>query len=160
MTPTSRPLVLVVEDHPDTQSALAEIFEQNGYETLVASDGDTGLSIVRAKHPALVCLDLHLPRISGHDVCEQIRKDPSFYDVAILMTSAGRSPESHGHALDAGADAYLPKPLVTEELIAAAGKLIASRSSALHVVVDAEVPDESDVAAGELTDVTLARVAG
>ena len=80
--PASRHLVLIVEDHPDTQSALAEVFEQNGYETVVASDGDAGLRIVREKHPALVCLDLHLPRISGHEVCEQIRKDPSLSDVA------------------------------------------------------------------------------
>jgi DNA-binding response OmpR family regulator len=153
-------LVLIVEDHPDTQSALAEVFEQAGYETAVASDGDAGLSIVRARHPALVCLDLHLPRISGHDVCERIREDPSLDDVAIMMTSAGRSPEDHGHALDAGADMYMAKPLLLDELIAVAAELIAARSSSPCVSADRRVLAKDDVASDALADVKLARVAG
>ena len=149
MRPTSKPLVLIVEDHPDTQSALAEAFAQNGYETIVASDGEAGLSIVRNDRPALVCLDLHLPHISGHEVCERIREDPSLDGVAILMTSAGRSPETHGHALDAGADRYLPKPIALDELVAIAGELIASRSSAFRVSADHEVPARRGVACDE-----------
>jgi len=155
--PTSKPLVLIVEDHPDTQTALALAFEQNGYETVVASDGDTALSIVRERHPALVCLDLNLPHISGHEVCERIRENPLMEDVAILMMSTGRSPEKHGHALDAGADAYLPKPFEMEELIAIAGKVVASRSRGLCVSAEPQAPAEPELGDDNLTDLATAR---
>jgi DNA-binding response OmpR family regulator len=146
-TTSPKPLVLIVEDHPDTQSVVAEAFEENGYETVVAFDGDMGLAIVRERHPALVCLDLNLPRISGHDVCERIREDPSLQDVAILMMSAGRTPETHAHALEAGADMYLPNPFDTEALLAAAKELTAARKGRR------EAPED------ELTDLELAGVA-
>jgi len=158
--PDSKPLVLIVEDHPDTQSALAEAFEQNGYEAVVAFDGDTGLSIVRERHPALVCLDLNLPHISGHEVCERIRENPALQDVAILMMSTGRSLERHAHALDAGADVYLPKPFEMEKLLAVARELMASRSPVRRGSTEHEVPAKSDLPDDELTNLAPARVAG
>ena len=160
MLPASKILVLIVEDHPDTQSLLAEAFEQDGYEAVVAFDGDTGLSIVRERHPALVCLDLNLPRISGHEVCERIREDPALQDVAILMMSTGRSPEKHAHALDAGADVYLPKPFEMDKLLALARELVVSRSRDPRASAEHEVPAKSDLPDDELTNLAPARVAG
>src|SRR6266496_1372613 len=121
-------LVLVVEDHPDTQFVLAEHLARAGWEVAVASDGDSALRIVRERHPEVVCLDLNLPNISGYDVCEQIRTDPNLDGVLILMTSARHTLDVRAHSLDAGADAYLPKPFDLDELTGAVEALCRSRS--------------------------------
>jgi len=110
------PLVLIVEDHPDTQSMVAEHLTGRGFEVVVAADGITAMQIVRDRRPRLVYLDLNLPHISGYDVCEQIRADPELEDIAILMTSARHTVDVHAYSLEAGADVYMPKPYNFEEL--------------------------------------------
>jgi DNA-binding response OmpR family regulator len=109
--------VLVVEDHPDTQSAVAEHLSESGFEVAVASDGLAALAMIRERRPTLVYLDLNLPHISGYDVCEQIRADPELEDVFILMTSARGTLDVRAHALEAGANAYVPKPYSLEQLV-------------------------------------------
>ena len=110
------PLVLIVEDHPDTQSMVAEHLTEHGFEVLVAADGLTAMQIVRDRRPELVYLDVNLPHISGYDVCEQIRADPELEDIAILMTSARHSIDVHAYSLEAGADVYMPKPYNFQQL--------------------------------------------
>ena len=122
-----RRLVVVVEDHPDTQSAVAEQLRECGFEVEVASDGLTALAIIRERRPELVYLDLNLPHISGFDVCEQIRADPELKDVVILMTSARGTLDVRANALEAGADAYVPKPYDFEQLLAQVEKLSLER---------------------------------
>jgi two-component system, OmpR family, phosphate regulon response regulator PhoB len=63
-----------------------------------------------------VCLDLNLPRISGYDVCEQIRADVALKDISILITSARNSLDVRVFSLEAGADAYLTKPYGLKQL--------------------------------------------
>jgi DNA-binding response OmpR family regulator len=116
-SPKRSRLVLVVEDHPDTQSAVAEHLAQLGFEVAVASDGLSALALIRERRPTIVYLDLNLPHISGYDVCEQIRADPELQNVAILMTSARGTLDVRAHALEAGADAYVPKPYSLEQLV-------------------------------------------
>jgi DNA-binding response OmpR family regulator len=109
-------VILVVEDHPDTQSAVAEHLSQRGFEVLVASDGETAMRLARARRPDLVYLDLCLPHISGYEVCEQIRADQDLRDLVVLMTSARGPVERVAHSLEAGADVYVSKPFDLEEL--------------------------------------------
>ena len=121
-------IVLVVEDHPDTQSAVAVHLSMQGFEVLVASDGETALQLARARRPSLVYIDLCLPRISGYEVCERIRADAELGGIVILMTSAGGAVEKQAHSLEAGADIYLPKPFDLEELTEYIEASLASRS--------------------------------
>ena len=120
-------LVVVVEDHPDTQSAVAEQLRECGFEVAVASDGITALRIIRERRPEIVYLDLNLPHISGFDVCEQIRADPDLKDVVILMTSARGTLDVRANALEAGADAYVPKPYDFDQLLAHVERLSLDR---------------------------------
>jgi DNA-binding response OmpR family regulator len=87
-----------------------------GFDVCLASDGEEAMQMVRERHPGVVCLDLNLPRISGYDVCEQIRADPAIQDISILMTSARRSLDVRVFSLEAGADAYLTKPFGMDQL--------------------------------------------
>ncbi len=103
-------LVLVVEDHEDTQTCVAQQLEDYGFEVATASDGESAMRLMRERRPALVYLDMNLPNVSGYDVCEQIRTDPSLQNVRVVMTSAQTSLAVRASCIEAGADAFVPKP--------------------------------------------------
>lgn len=103
-------LVLIVEDHDDTQTCVAEQLADYGFEVATASDGESALRLMRERRPALVYLDMNLPNVSGYDVCEQIRSDPALQDIPVVMTSAHTTINVHASCIEAGADAFVPKP--------------------------------------------------
>ena len=120
-------LILIVEDHPDTQSAVAELLIERGWNVALASDGDIALHSMRENRPELVCLDLNLPNISGYDVCEAMRSDPLLKDIPVLMTSARVTLDVRANSIEAGADVYLAKPFDFDDLAARIEELVASR---------------------------------
>jgi DNA-binding response OmpR family regulator len=135
------PLVLVVEDEPDIQSMVAEHLTKAGFDVCLAQDGERALQMIRERRPAVVCLDLNLPRISGYDVCEQIRADPATKDISILITSARNSFDVRVCSLEAGADAYLIKPYGMKQLTDEVERLFALREHDLAEVQRAETLD-------------------
>jgi two-component system, OmpR family, phosphate regulon response regulator PhoB len=119
-------LVLVVEDHEDTQACVAQLLESYGFEVATASDGESAMRQIRERRPALVYLDMNLPNVSGYDVCEQIRTDPALQDIPIVMTSAQKSVAVRASCLEAGADAFVPKPFQLDVFAALIARMIAS----------------------------------
>jgi len=117
--------VLVVEDHPDTQTAIAEHLIRCGFEVTVAADGLTAMRLLHETRPDVVYLDMNLPHISGFDVCEQIRADPELREMGVVMVSAQASINVEAFCFEAGADAFVAKPFDLEEL----AKLIAQIAS-------------------------------
>ena len=103
-------LVLIVEDHEDTQTCVAEQLADYGFDVLTASDGESAMRLMLERRPAVVYLDMNLPNLSGYDVCEQIRADPLLQDIPIVMTSAQTSVAVRAACIEAGADAFVPKP--------------------------------------------------
>ena len=87
-----------------------------GYNVLVAADGQTGLDLARSAEPDIVLLDLMLPVMSGLDVCRTLRSESS--SLPILMLTAKGSVTDRVVGLRIGADDYLPKPFDTGELLA------------------------------------------
>src|SRR5690349_6790613 len=122
-----RRLVLVVEDEPDIRSMVAEHLLGEGFAVCVAQTGEIAMQVVRERRPGVVCLDLNLPRISGYDVCEQIRADLAIKDTSILITSARNSLDAMVFSLEAGADAYLAKPYQLKHLTKEIGRLFELR---------------------------------
>ena len=109
-------LVLLVEDNPDIQSMVAAHLLEAGFDVCLAQDGEIAMQVIRERLPGVVCLDLNLPRISGYDVCEQIRADLTLQHISILITSARNSLDVSVFSLEAGADAYLTKPYAMKQL--------------------------------------------
>ena len=130
-SPTARGLVLLVEDEPDIQSLVADHLISAGFEVCLASDGEVALQMIRERRPALVCLDLNLPRISGYEVCEQIRADPELEGISILITSARNSLDVRVFSLEAGADAYIIKPYALNELTGEIDRLFTVRAQSI-----------------------------
>src|SRR6187399_2381774 len=101
-----KPSVLVVEDDPDTRSAVAEHLMQSGFDVTVAADGMTAMRLVQERRQQVIYLDMNLPSISGFDVCEQIRADPGLRGIGVVMVSAQGSINVEAFCFEAGADAF------------------------------------------------------
>jgi len=123
-----KPLILFVEDHLDTQAAVAEHLGQRGFDVEVASHGHDAMRILREKRPDLVYLDMNLPHISGYDVCEQIRTDGALQETGILMTSAQSSIQVEAFCLEAGADGFLGKPFDVEQVADYISRILLARA--------------------------------
>jgi CheY-like chemotaxis protein len=117
-------LVLVVEDHEDTQTCVAEQLADYGFEVATASDGESAMRLIRERRPALVYLDMNLPNVSGYDVCEQIRTDPLLQDIPVVMTSAQTSLSVRASCFEAGADAFVPKPFQLDVIADMIGRMV------------------------------------
>jgi CheY-like chemotaxis protein len=124
-------LVLVVEDHEDTQTCVAEQLADYGFEVVTASDGESAMRLIRERRPALVYLDMNLPNLSGYDVCEQIRTDPSLQDIPVVMTSAQTSISVRASCIEAGADAFVPKPFQLDRFAEMIGRMVARSAEAI-----------------------------
>ena len=108
--------VLIVEDEQNIVDILSFNLEREGYNTLEAYDGKTGLQLALEQNPDLVLLDLMLPGMDGFDVCREIRKAGSA--VPIIMLTAREEETDKVLGLELGADDYITKPFAMRELLA------------------------------------------
>jgi two-component system KDP operon response regulator KdpE len=107
--------ILVVDDEPQLRRALESVFQQRGYDVVLAASGEDALMRVADKAPDLVVLDLMLPGMSGIETCKALRR---MTQSPILILSVKGAEEDKIRALDEGADDYLTKPFSTGELLA------------------------------------------
>ncbi len=108
--------VLIVEDEQSIVDILSFILTKEGYDTLEALDGPTGLQLALEQNPDLVLLDLMLPGMNGFDVCRRIRQAGSA--VPIVMLTAREEEDDKVLGLELGADDYITKPFKNRELLA------------------------------------------
>ncbi len=107
--------VLVVDDEPRYLKLVGYNLEAAGYEVLTAANGEEALSLVAAKSPDLIILDIRLPGIDGYEVCTRIRE---FSSMPIIMLTAKGKEQEKVQGLRLGADDYVTKPFGAEELMA------------------------------------------
>ena len=108
--------ILIVEDEQSIVDILSFNLTKEGYDTIEALDGPTGLQLALEQNPDLVLLDLMLPGMSGFDVCRQIRQAGS--TVPIVMLTAREEEDDKVLGLELGADDYITKPFKNRELMA------------------------------------------
>src|SRR5271163_2756317 len=108
--------ILIVEDEPNMVAGLRDNFEFEGHQVITAGDGVAGLERAIAESPDLVILDVMMPRMSGLDVCKQLKaKRPS---IPIIMLTARGQELDKVVGLELGADDYVTKPFSIRELLA------------------------------------------
>ena len=112
--PSSR--ILVVEDDPAVQKALRRLFETEGYTVETQSDGRSALDSFQSAAPAAIVLDLRLPKVSGRDVCKEIKAVAPTLPIVVL--SAASDVSDKVLLLELGADDYVTKPFSPRELLA------------------------------------------
>lgn len=119
--------ILIVEDEPAMVAGLRDNFEYEGYEVISAEDGATGLERALSESPDLVVLDVMMPKLSGLDVCKQLKaKKPS---VPIIMLTARGQEIDKVVGLELGADDYVTKPFSVRELMARVKAVLRRASS-------------------------------
>jgi DNA-binding response OmpR family regulator len=114
MQPETR--ILVVEDDRDIARLVELALEQCGFEVRCADDGPSGLTAVEVFDPAVVILDIMLPKMDGVGVLKRLRRSGN--QVPVIMLTARDTTSDKVHSLDLGADDYLTKPFDVEELLA------------------------------------------
>jgi two-component system, OmpR family, alkaline phosphatase synthesis response regulator PhoP len=115
---SQRPLgrILVVEDDPAVQKALRRLFETEGFTVEVQSDGRSALESFQLSAPSAMVLDLRLPKLSGRDLCKQIKAQAPALPIVVL--SAASDVSDKVLLLELGADDYVTKPFSPRELLA------------------------------------------
>ena len=113
-----RPAVLVVEDEAALLTLLRYNLEKEGFAVTEARDGEEALLQLKEQTPDAVLLDWMLPRISGLELCRQIRRSPAWREIPIIMLTARGEEGDRVRGLDSGADDYVVKPFSTGELVA------------------------------------------
>ncbi len=108
--------LLIVEDNPLNLKLLMVILRPYGYDIFEATDGEEALEVAVREKPALIMLDMQLPKLSGLEVTRRLRQMPAFKHVPIIAVTAYAMKGDREKFIAAGCDAYLSKPIDTREL--------------------------------------------
>ncbi|WP_028585361.1 response regulator transcription factor [Desulfogranum mediterraneum] len=114
MATTANNTILIVEDDLNTAKLVQTYLEREGFQTLIAHDGRTGLALARERQPCFLILDIMLPGLDGWELCRQIRR---YSEVPILMLTAREEEIDRVMGLSIGADDYVVKPFSPRELV-------------------------------------------
>ena len=109
--------ILIVDDEPDTVELAKMILSYEGYETSVAYDGEEALEKVHTEKPDLLLLDIKMPKKDGLEVCKELKEDPEYRHIPILMFTAKVHDRDLELGWEAGADDYITKPFSGAALI-------------------------------------------
>jgi DNA-binding response OmpR family regulator len=124
---TERALVLVVERDPHVRDLERFFLHEAGFAVDFAEDGIAALETVRARKPAIIVTEIIVPRLDGLALCRKVKQDPALAGTVVLVFSI---LAAQGRARDAGADAFLMKPLAERRLVDTVKTLLANRAAA------------------------------
>ena len=139
--------VLIADDSPVLVTALRKLLEQSGYEVVAAMDGLEAVQRFYQENPDLVLLDIQMPKLHGYVVCRLIKEDPASRHIPVLILTGRDSAEDRYWGNRSGADGYLTKESMGDELLDAIQSALASRalSDMGRVEPLPQSLDESDV---------------
>ena len=112
---TTRPTILIAEDHMDSREALGALLEAFGFRVLPAVNGKEAVEMARAEAPDLILMDIMMPELDGFEATRRIRGFPETQHIPIITLTAMDGARSL--ALDAGANDFLPKPINSGSLL-------------------------------------------
>lgn len=118
--------IVIVEDEPDTAEMFAEMMRLSGYEVFKSYGSTSAMSLIVKERPNAIVLDVMMPDVSGLEVLQFIRRDPSLKNIPVIVVSAKSLPSDIRNGLDAGATMYLTKPVAFMELRKAVEKVLKS----------------------------------
>ncbi|MDE0850200.1 response regulator [Yoonia sp.] len=108
--------VLLIEDEPNIIEAISFILSRDGWTVHTHEDGETAMAKVRARPPDLIILDVMLPGRSGFDILRDLREDPAFKTLPVMMLTARGQAKDRDLALRLGANHFMTKPFSNQEV--------------------------------------------
>jgi DNA-binding response OmpR family regulator len=109
--------ILIADDEPNILISLEFLMKREGYEVLLARDGQEAMDVIALERPALVLLDVMMPIKTGFDVCCELRASETLRDTLVLMLTAKGRDTDVAKGLALGANGYMTKPFSTKELV-------------------------------------------
>jgi CheY-like chemotaxis protein len=126
--------ILDIDDSPTVQRLIEMILSSQGYQVILASDGEEGIAKARSERPAVILVDFVMPKMNGFQVCKTLKEDPDFKDTPIILVTS-KGDKVGGKFVDVlGITEYFTKPFQPEELLAKIREIIDKRKSAPPVV--------------------------
>lgn len=116
--------ILVVEDYAVTQRVLSLNLRNNGHQVIIAEDGLKALEKLKTTIVDLAIVDIAMPEMDGLDLLRALRRDPQFKSLPVVMLSASGQDDDRQTALALGANAFLSKPVKSDQLIEAISQWI------------------------------------
>ncbi|MBM4350274.1 MAG: response regulator [Deltaproteobacteria bacterium] len=113
----SKKRILVVDDEVDLVETVRFSLELEGYDVLVAYNGEEALNQARKENPDLILLDLMLPKLDGYKVCRLLKFDERYKHIPILMLTAKTQEKDKATGMETGANEYITKPFEMDELM-------------------------------------------
>jgi DNA-binding response OmpR family regulator len=128
--------VLIIDDDDRLLNALQIRLRAAGYTVHSAPNGEVGASQAALFHPDVIVLDIHMPDMTGYDVCRLLRSIPDLSHIPIVILTASNAARSAQQALEAGSNRYFQKPYVFSELVTALRGVVGTTPRAcLHTSV-------------------------
>ena len=122
---TDSPLILVVDDAPDARYIYSIYLGHHGYRVLEAGDGEAALRLAAEHRPALILMDLGMPRMDGWEATRRIKTNPETAQILVLALSGHAFADSIGRAKEAGVDAFFIKPVMPATILAKVREMLA-----------------------------------
>jgi two-component system, sensor histidine kinase and response regulator len=117
MEPAGKALILVADDNAENRAVAKATLEDEGYDVILANDGEQAVAAFSARSPDCVLLDIKMPKLDGVAACREIRSLPGGRDVPVVFLTALRDVETFDRALVAGGDDFMTKPYRPTELV-------------------------------------------
>ena len=124
------PRILIADDNQPNAELLEAHLDGTGFDTRIVFNGEDTLKVAKEWTPDIILLDVMMPRLSGFEVCQQLRAHPATKDVAVLMVTALDQSTDVERAVDAGTDDFITKPINKTELLLRVRAMLESRTKA------------------------------
>jgi len=122
-------LVLIVDDSQDAREMYGEYLRYSGFRVITANNGEEGLAAAHAEWPAIIVMDLAMPKMDGWEAIRQLRADPATAEIPIVALSAYAFGNAPLRAREAGADLCLSKPCLPPQVARVVRAMVSSRVS-------------------------------
>ena len=119
--------ILIIEDEQPVRQVYAKALRNAGYEVIEAEDGQSGLGHALFQQPAIILLDLDIPNFNGLEIADVLRGNPSMARTPIIAVTGHTTDADRAHALHAGFNAFIAKPVDLQELLAVVRKYLLTR---------------------------------
>ncbi len=121
--------ILIVEDNPQSMRLVEMTLKAGGYALLKATNGEEALDLATREQPDLIIMDMQLPKVSGYEVTKRLRQISAFSHIPIIALTAYAMKGDREKFIEAGCDAYVPKPINTRELSGMVTKMLQQRQN-------------------------------
>lgn len=122
------PRILIADDNQPNAELLEAHLDGTGFDTRIVTNGEDTLTAARDWKPDLILLDVMMPKLSGFEVCQRLRADPTTRGITVLMVTALDQPTDIEKAVDAGTDDFITKPINKTELLLRVRAALESRA--------------------------------